>query len=155
MIFFAIIITSVYDRFAEGASPVLISLLLISCKYSIWNLLFFQGEALSQFFRLHRVVFVWTARPHRGAIAAFQPPPPPPAPPTKKKKKKDKCSIDKCSGEMGMVDIDWAIKERLRQKKSRDSRGTVDMGHFLSREVRVEIDRQCWTDLNSISGVRI
>ena len=93
--------------------------------------------------------------PTVGQLQLSNPPPPPPAPPTKKKKKKDKCSIDKCSGEMGMVDIDWAIKERLRQKKSRDSRGTVDMGHFLSREVRVEIDRQCWTDLNSISGVRI
>ena len=57
-------------------------------------------------------------------------------------------------GEMGMVEIDWAIKERLRQKKSRDSRGRVDMGHFLSREVRVELDQQCWTDLNSISGVK-
>ena len=63
--------------------------------------------------------------------------------------------FDKCSGEMGMVEIDWAIKERLRQKNSRDSRGRVDMGHFLSREVRVELDRQCWTDLNSISGVKI
>ena len=31
----------------------------------------------------------------------------------------------------------------MRQKKSRDSRGRVDMGHFLSREVRVELDRQC------------
>ena len=58
MIFFTKIITSVYDRFAEGASPVLISLLLISCKYSIWNLVFSQGEALLQYFRLHRVVFV-------------------------------------------------------------------------------------------------
>ena len=56
---------------------------------------------------------------------------------------------------MGMVEIDWAIKERLRQKNSRDSRGRVDMGHFLSREVCVELDRQCWTDLNSISGVKI
>ena len=62
---------------------------------------------------------------------------------------------DKCSGEMGMVEIDWAIlKERLCQKKARDSRGRVDMGHFLSHEVRVELDRQCWTDLNSISGVK-
>ena len=55
---------------------------------------------------------------------------------------------------MGMVKIDWAIKERLCQKKARDSRGGVDMGHFLPREVCVELDRQRWTDLNSISGVK-
>ena len=40
------------------------------------------------------------------------------------------------------------------RKKARDSRRRVDMGHFLSREVRVELDRQCRTDLNSISGVK-
>ena len=62
--------------------------------------------------------------------------------------------FDKCLGEMGMVEIDCAIKERLRQKKSRDSRGRVDIGPFLSRELRVELGRQCWTDLNSISGVK-
>ena len=77
MIFFAIIITSVYDRCAEGASPVLISLLLISNKYSIWNLVFSRGGDLSHFFRLHREVFEWTARPHRGTIAAPPSPPPP------------------------------------------------------------------------------
>ena len=62
--------------------------------------------------------------------------------------------FDKCSGEMGVVEIDWAIKETLRQKKSRYSRGRVNMGDCLSREVRVELDRQCWTDLNSVSGVK-
>ena len=40
------------------------------------------------------------------------------------------------------------------QKKAKDSRGRVDIGHFLSREVCVELDRQCYTDLNSISGVK-
>ena len=85
-------------------------------------------------------------RPHRGAIAAS---------PAQKKKKGKLQLRDKCSGEMGMVEIDWAIlKERLCQKKARDSRGRVDMGHFLSREVSVELDRQCWTDLNSISGLK-
>ena len=38
VIFFAIIITSVYDRFAKGASRVLISLLLFSYKYGICSL---------------------------------------------------------------------------------------------------------------------
>ena len=41
-----------------------------------------------------------------------------------------------------MVKIDGTIKERLCQKKARDSRGGVDMGHFLPREVCVELDRQ-------------
>ena len=31
----------------------------------------------------------------------------------------------------------------MHQKQARDSPGRVDMGHFLSREVRVELDRQC------------
>ena len=72
VIFFAIIIiTSVYDRFAKGALRVLISLLLISYKYSIWSLVSVsRGGALSHFFRLHRGVFVWVARAHRGAVAA-------------------------------------------------------------------------------------
>ena len=31
----------------------------------------------------------------------------------------------------------------MHQKQARDSPARVDMGHFLSREVRVELDRQC------------
>ena len=116
--------------FAKGALRVLISLSLISYKYGIWSLVFSRGEVLSHF---------WVSRsaPPWGSCSF----------PSPRKK-------DKCSGEMAMVEIDWAIKETLRQKKSRDSRGRVDMGHFLSREVRVELDRQCWTVLNSISGVK-
>ena len=66
-----------------------------------------------------------------------------PLSPTPQKRKKKGQMFDKWSGEMGMAKIDRAINERLRQKKSRDSRGRVDMGIFLSREVRVELDRQC------------
>ena len=141
MIFFAIIITSVYDRFAEGVSPVLITLLLISCKYSIWNLMCSQGEALSHFFRLHHGLFVWTARPHRGAIAA-------PLPLPNKKGQ----MFYKCSGEMGMVEL----TELWKRGCVRGSQGTLEggwaWGNFLSRKIRVELDRQCWTDLNSILG---
>ena len=100
-----------------------------------------RGGALSLFFKLHRAVFYEPLGP---TVGQLQLPPPPP------QKKERKLQLpDECSGEMGMVEIDWAIlKDRLCQKKVRDSRGRVDMGHYLSREVRVELDRQCWTDLS-------
>ena len=78
---------------------------------------------------------------------------PPPRPHKKKKKKKDKCSTN--------ARWRWAwlkLTELLKRGCVRRSRGTLEEGWiwgiFLSREVCVQLDRQCWTDLNSISGVK-
>ena len=111
LIFFAIIIISVYDRFAEGASPVLISLLLISYKYGIWC---FLGVGPYHTFLGSTVGFLYEPLgPTVGQLQLSLPLPLPASPPPPKKK-----LPDKCSGEKGMIEIDRAIKERLSQKKA-------------------------------------
>ena len=96
MIFFAIIITSVYDRFAKGALRVLIILLLISYKsinmaFGAWC---FPGVGPYHTFLGSTVGFL--SEPLGPTVEQLQLPHP-----QKERKKKDKCS-----GEMGMVEID-------------------------------------------------
>ena len=86
-------------------------------------------------------VFEWTARPHRGAIAASLPPPPP----------KKGQMFDKCSGEMGMVEIDWAIKERLNASEAgeRLSREGGYGAFFITRSARrIRSTVLNWPELN-------
>ena len=64
---------------------------------------------------------------------------------------------DKCSGEMGMVEIEWAIlKERLCQKKARDSRGRGWIwGIFIMRSVRgIKSTVLNWPQRGVKSGVK-
>ena len=121
MIFFAIIITSVYDRFAKGALRVLISLLLISYKsinmaFGAWC---FPGVGPYHTFLGSTVGFL--SEPLGPTVEQLQLPHP-----QKKRKKKTN------------VQGRWAwlkLTELLKRGCVRRSRGRVDMGNYLSREV--------------------
>ena len=121
MIFFAIIITSVYDRFAKGALRVLISLLLISYKsinmaFGAWC---FPGVGPYHTFLGSTVGFL--SEPLGPTVEQLQLPHP-----QKERKKKTN------------VQGRWAwlkLTELLKRGCVRRSRGRVDMGNYLSREV--------------------
>ena len=78
LFFFAVIITSSQERFAEGASRVWSDCyrFLINMAFAVYLLenailVLSRDGAFAHFWKPHRGFFVWTAKPHLGAFSAF------------------------------------------------------------------------------------